>query len=62
MVPYQLENKLGLTAESSAGLDEMVTGLVKELANLGIQLELREKPKAGHWKQQSEREVQATCV
>ncbi len=62
MVPYQLENKLGLTPESSAGLDEMVSDLVRELANLGVQLELRDKPVAGHWKQQSEREAQARCA
>jgi len=62
MVPYQLENKLGLTVESSAGLDEMVSDLVNELANFGIQLELRDKPITGHWKQQSEREVQASCA
>jgi len=62
MVPYQLENKLGLTAESAAGLDEMVSGLINELAELGINSKLREKPLVGHWKQQSERETQTSCA
>jgi len=62
MVPYQLENKLGLTAESSAGIDEMVSGLVAELAKLGIDLTLRDKPLIGHWRQQSEQETQASCA
>ncbi len=62
MVPYQLENKLGLTAESSAGLDEMVSGLVAELAKLGIKLARRDKPLVGHWRQQSEREAEISCA
>jgi len=62
MVPYLLENKLGLTDESTAGLDEMVTGLVNELAALGVPLQLRDKPLVGHWRRQSEQETVVSCA
>lgn len=62
MVPHSLENKLGLSAEAEAGLDTMVSGLVSELASLGIELQLRSEALVGHWKNQSELEKLAACA
>ena len=62
MVPHSLENKLGLSSEATAGLDKMVSGLVKELADLGINLELRMKPRIGYWRKESELEALAECA
>ena len=62
MVPHSLENKLGLSSEAEAGLKHMVMGLVNELASLGIELEERIEPRAGHWRKQSELEELAACV
>ncbi|MBE9549314.1 MAG: HyaD/HybD family hydrogenase maturation endopeptidase [Proteobacteria bacterium] len=62
MVPHSLENKLGLSVEAEAGLDTMVSGLVSELASLGIALQLRSEPLVGHWKKQSELEKFAACA
>jgi len=61
MVPHSLENKLGLTAEASAGLDGMVDMLVAELAGLGIDLKEREKAGTGHWQRQEALE-KAACA
>jgi hydrogenase maturation protease len=57
MVPHSLENKLGLTPEAAAGLEEMVQMLVDELAALGIQLEPRSRAGNGHWKREAEYEA-----
>ena len=62
MVPHSLENKLGLSPEATAGLDKMVSGLVIELANLGVELEKRSEPIIGHWRKESELEALATCA
>ena len=62
MVPHFLENKLGLSPEATAGLDKMVSGLVTELANLGVELEKRSEPIIGHWRKESELEALATCA
>ncbi|VAX11822.1 Hydrogenase maturation protease [hydrothermal vent metagenome] len=62
MVPHSLENKLGLSAQAAAGLDEMISGLVNELAALGVNLQLRDKPLVGHWQNQAELEKLAACV
>lgn len=62
MVPHSLENKLGLSPEAEAGLDSIVSGLVAELAMLGVDLHLREKPLVGYWQKQSELEKLAACV
>ncbi len=57
MVPHSLENKLGLTAEAEAGLDNMVAMLVQELADLGVTLELRSEARVGHWRREAALEV-----
>ena len=62
MVPYSLENRLGLTPESSAGLDRMVELLVAELAGLGIQLQQRDSVRTGSWRREAERELSARCA
>jgi len=62
MVPHSLENKLGLSPEAEAGLDKMVSGLVAELENLGVDLQARGEPLAGYWQKQSAEEVLAECA
>lgn len=62
MVPHSLENKLGLSDESTAGLNEMVVQLVNELASMGIELKRRDKPLTGHWHTQSDREAETACA
>ncbi len=62
MVPHSLEQRLGLTAEAEAGLDNMVDMLVQELAGLGIELQQRSEVRIGHWRREAEREEQATCA
>ncbi len=61
MVPHSLDNKLGLTPEAAKGLDGMVAMLVRELADLGIDLEERSEPVAGQWRKQADKE-QAQCA
>ncbi len=62
MVPHSLENKLGLTAEATAGLAAMVEKLVEELAGLGVQLNERTEQRQGHWRREAEREAMAACA
>lgn len=62
MVPHSLENRLGLTAEAEAGLDQMVAMLVQELAELGVTLEPRSESRIGHWRKEAELEAQAACA
>ena len=62
MVPHSLENRLGLTAEATAGLVAMVEMLVAELADLGIDLQARSEYRVGHWRKEAEREMKAECV
>ena len=61
MVPHSLENRLGLTAEATAGLDGMVEMLATELTGLGVAPERRSAAGTGHWRRQAELE-QATCA
>ena len=64
MVPHSLENKLGLSPEATLGLKKMVSGLVKELADLGVNLQKRSEPLVGHWRKESDLEAlaQGTCA
>ncbi|VAX13486.1 Hydrogenase maturation protease HybD [hydrothermal vent metagenome] len=62
MVPHSLENKLGLTAEATAGLAAMVDMLVAELADLGVDLQARSEYRIGHWRREAEREHKAECA
>jgi hydrogenase maturation protease len=62
MVPYGLENCLGLSEHAAAGLDAMVDMLVKELALAGITATPRQEVLVGHWHRQAELEEQAACV
>ncbi len=62
MVPHSLENKLGLTDAATAGLAAMVTMLVQELSDLGVDLQPRREVQLGHWGREAEREVNATCA
>ena len=59
MVPHSLENRLGLTAEASAGLAGMVERLVAELQVLGVTPEPRADARPGHWEAQASLEVGA---
>jgi hydrogenase maturation protease len=56
MVPHALENRLGLSAPVTAGLDDMVRMLVDELARVGVAATPRERVRAGHWRRQAELE------
>ena len=62
MVPHSLENKLGLTPEAEAGLAGMVEMLVKELSDLGVELQPRSENKIGHWRKEAEREAMTACA
>ena len=62
MVPYSLENRLGLTPESTAGLDRMVEMVVAELCGLGIQPRKRERFLTGSWRREADREAVAECA
>jgi hydrogenase maturation protease len=62
MVPYGLENRLGLSEHAAAGLDAMVNMLLKELALAGITATPRQEVRIGHWHRQAELEEQAACV
>jgi hydrogenase maturation protease len=59
MVPYSLENRLGLTPGATEGLEGMVRMLLEELALLGIELEPRSQVSSGHWKREAEFESAA---
>lgn len=59
MVPHRLENRLGLSAPASAGLDAMVAMLVEELSGLGVDAVPRKEVRSGHWRRQSECEALA---
>jgi len=58
MVPYQMENRLGLSEASNQRLEEMVEMLVQELNMAGIELTRRSKPLPGFWAEQSRIEVE----
>lgn len=62
MVPHSLENKLGLTAEATAGLSAMVEMLVEELAGLGVDLQKCNEQRIGHWRKEAELEAVAACA
>ncbi len=62
MVPHSLENKLGLTAEATAGLAAMVAMLVAELTELGVNLQARREYRIGRWRKEAERESKAECA
>jgi len=62
MVPFSLENRLGLTPESAAGLDRMVEMLVAELFGLGVRLRKRGRTRTGSWRKEAEREAFAECA
>ncbi len=62
MVPHSLSNKLGLSDKAAAGLDGLVTGLVDELAQLGIELVERDIRRIGHWRKEAELEQKAACA
>ncbi|MEO5342174.1 MAG: HyaD/HybD family hydrogenase maturation endopeptidase [Gammaproteobacteria bacterium SHHR-1] len=61
MVPKDLENRIGLSAEASAGLPAMVAMLRAELAELGVELAPRRQQGKGHWQRQADLEL-AACA
>lgn len=62
MVPYGLENRLGLSAHAAAGLDTMVEMLVQELALVGVTASKRNPVRIGYWHHQAALEEQAACA
>ncbi|MCG8428291.1 MAG: HyaD/HybD family hydrogenase maturation endopeptidase [Chromatiales bacterium] len=61
MVPYVLENELGLSPAADKKLDEMVDYLVAVLAEKGIELKQRAEPKLGFWAAQERGDI-AACA
>ena len=62
MVPHSLENKLGLSPQAEAGIENMVQMLVDELENLGFEMKLRDKPFTGYWANQAMLEACEECA
>ncbi|MBF0247892.1 MAG: HyaD/HybD family hydrogenase maturation endopeptidase [Alphaproteobacteria bacterium] len=62
MVPYQLENKLGLSEQTLARIDAMVAMLVDELARLGVKATPKANPTRGYWERQAHMGESASCV
>lgn len=56
LVPYHLENKLCLSEESMAKLDEMVAMTLNELRHHGIELQKRSQPLPCFWESRAEME------
>ena len=62
MVPYGLENRLGLSQPVAAGLDAMVEMLVQELSRAGVTALKRDSVRVGQWRHQADLEEQAACA
>ena len=62
MVPYGLENRLGLSEQAAAGLDTMVEMLVHELSQVGVKALPSHPVRVGHWQRQAAMEEQAACA
>ncbi len=62
MVPHLLQNKLGLSRKAETGLVQMVSMLVGELENSGIELAKRSAPARGYWAAQAHMESSETCA
>jgi len=56
LVPYHLENKLHLSPESIAKLNEIIGMILSELKRHNIELQLREEPLPGFWEVRAEME------
>ncbi|WP_417820925.1 HyaD/HybD family hydrogenase maturation endopeptidase [Terasakiella sp.] len=54
MVPYKLENSLGLSPETEERVFKMLDMLVKEIEARGVNLKKREQPVAGFWSQHAQ--------
>jgi hydrogenase maturation protease len=62
MVPHFLENRLGLSPEAEAGLEEMVLMLIKELEKIGFDMKKREQPLKAYWGNQAMLEGKGECA
>ena len=62
MVPYGLENRLGLSKQAAGGLDAMVDMLVRDLALVGVKATKRDLVRVGQWRHQADLEEQAACA
>ena len=62
MVPYGLENRLGLSQPAAAGLGAMVEMLVQELSRAGVTPLKRDSVRVGQWRHQADLEEQAACA
>ena len=58
LVPYEMENKLGLSEQTTQRLDQMVEMLVEELRLAGVEPSPRNQPREGFWTEQSRIEVE----
>jgi hydrogenase maturation protease len=62
MVPFSLENCLGLSGPAGVALDGMVRMLLAELAEVGAPAVPRAEARTGHWRRQAELEAAASCA
>lgn len=62
MVPHSLENKLGLSSQAEAGIENMVQMLVDELEEIGFEMKRRDEPLKGYWANQAMLEVCEACA
>ena len=62
MVPFELNNQLGLSQPAAAALEGMVDMLVQELQSAGARVSARAQVQTGHWHQQAQLEVQTACA
>lgn len=53
MVPYDLNNTLGLSKQSHQRIDEMVLQLINELEKHNVFLQNRPQPQTGFWAEQT---------
>ncbi len=62
MVPHSLENKLGLSPQAEAGIENMVQMLVDELEGIGFEMKRLDEPLEGYWANQAMLETGKECA
>ena len=62
MVPYELQNRLGLSLPALRALNGMVKMLIDELTGLGVSAIPRQTSLTGHWRRQAELEARSLCA
>ena len=62
LVPFELQNVLGLSEGARKALPEMVEMLADELRALGVMVRRRETPRRGFWAEKDMLEQTASCA